>query len=135
MYKIKKSASFCYGHRLMDHKGRCRNLHGHNGRVEVTLAAEKLDERMMVADFGDLSEALKGWLDANLDHKTVLCARDPLLAVLKAQGQDCFVTEQNPTAELLAGIILAELKKLGFPAVKVKFWETDTSVACYSEKK
>jgi 6-pyruvoyltetrahydropterin/6-carboxytetrahydropterin synthase len=134
MYKVTKSASFAYGHRLLDHKGRCRNLHGHNGRVEVTLAAEKLDAAMMVADFGDLSAALKGWLDANLDHKTILCARDPLLPVLTAQGQECFVTRENPTAELLAGLILTEMKKLGFPAVKVKFWETETSVASCSEE-
>lgn len=132
MHKITKSVSFCYGHRLLGHKGRCRNLHGHNGTAEVTLAAQTLDDRKMVADFGDLGKALKSWLDDNLDHKVILCTADPLLKVLKEQGQECFETRDNPTAEIMAELLFTEMKKLGFPVSEVRVWETATSSAGYS---
>lgn len=135
MHKITKSASFCYGHRLPGHKGKCKNLHGHNAVAEVTLAAARLDGMNMVADFGDLGRALKDWLDANFDHKTILCASDPLLPSLRTLGQDCYEMSGLPTAEKMAELICAEMRKLGFPATEVRVWETPTSCACYTEEK
>ncbi|HNW43491.1 MAG TPA: 6-carboxytetrahydropterin synthase [Elusimicrobiales bacterium] len=135
MHKITKSATFAYGHRLPDHAGKCRNLHGHNGTAEVTLASETLNAQKMVADFGDLGKALKGWLDENFDHRVILRSDDPLLKVLKEQGQRCFETPDNPTAEIMAQLIHAEMKKLGFPVSETRVWETGTSAACYSEEK
>jgi len=133
MYKVSKTASFAYSHRLLDYKGKCENLHGHNGRVELILGAETLDNSGMVADFAEFGGALKNWLDSNLDHKTILCARDLLLNKLKKAGQACFETAGNPTAEALAGLIFAEMKKLRLPVLEVKFWETDDSMASYKE--
>ena len=135
MYKITKSVTFCYGHRLLEHKGKCKNLHGHNGLAEVTLAVSALNSQKMVADFGDLGKALKNWLDANFDHKVILASRDPLLKVLKEQGQECFETAENPTAEVMSELLFREMKKLGFPVRKVRIWETPTSAACFSEDK
>ena len=135
MHKITKSVLFCYGHRLPGHKGKCENLHGHNGKAEVTLASADLDARKMVADFGDLGKALKDWLDANFDHKVILCSRDPLLKILKEQGQDCFETRDNPTAEIMAELLFTEFKKLGFPVREVRVWETETSCASYGTDK
>ncbi|HBA59868.1 MAG TPA: 6-pyruvoyl tetrahydrobiopterin synthase [Elusimicrobia bacterium] len=135
MYKISKTVSFAYGHRLLDYKGKCENLHGHNGRVELTLAAAALNAEKMVADFTTVGAALKTWLDANFDHKVILCSRDPLLKTLRDAGQACFETKDNPTAEGMAELVFFEMKKLGFPVSKVRFWETDSSVATYKEDK
>jgi len=134
MHMITKSVSFCYGHRLLDHKGKCKNLHGHNGIAEVTLASAALNDQNMVADFGDLGRSLNDWLDANFDHKIILCTRDPLLKALKEQGQQCFETGANPTAEVMAELLFAEMKKLGFPVHKVSVWETGTSFASFTDK-
>ena len=54
MFKVTKHIDFCYGHRLLNYDGQCRHLHGHNGRVEVDIESEKLDERGMVHDFSDI---------------------------------------------------------------------------------
>ena len=134
MYKVSKTVSFSYAHRLPGHKGKCRNLHGHNAAVELTLESRVLNGDKMVADFGDLGGALKSWLDLNFDHKTILCQADPLLKILRQAGQDCFETASNPTAEALAEIIFAEMKKLGLPVTEVRFWETANSMASYGEK-
>jgi 6-pyruvoyltetrahydropterin/6-carboxytetrahydropterin synthase len=131
MFKVSKTVSFAYSHRLIDYKGKCKNLHGHNGRVELTLETQTLNGAAMVADFTDIAAALKSWIDSNLDHKTILCARDPLLNKLKEAGQVCFETAGNPTAETLAELIFTEMKKLRLPVAEVKFWETDNSMASY----
>lgn len=133
MYKVTKIVSFAYGHRLLDYRGKCENLHGHNGRVEVTLRAKTLNGEKMVADFTSLGAALKDWVDGRLDHKVILCSRDPLLKTLRDSGQACFETPDNPTAEILAELIFSEMKALGLPVSEVRFWETDTSIACYGE--
>lgn len=132
MYKVKKTFHLAYGHRLLDHKGKCANLHGHNGVVEVSIKAEALNAEKMVIDFTELGAKVKAWLDANLDHKVILAKADPLAALLAAQGQNCFVTDENPTAEVLARLIYeAARKDLGLPVSKVAFWETPTSMAAY----
>ena len=133
MYKVSKTASFAYSHRLLDYKGKCKNLHGHNGRVELILETETLNGAAMAADFTEFGGTLRSWVDLNLDHKTILCARDPLLSKLKEAGQSCFETAGNPTAETLAELIFTEMEKLRLPVSEVKFWETENSMASFSK--
>ncbi len=35
MYEVTKEIRFCYGHRLLQYEGKCRHLHGHNGRAVI----------------------------------------------------------------------------------------------------
>ncbi|OGR68765.1 MAG: hypothetical protein A2081_05095 [Elusimicrobia bacterium GWC2_61_19] len=133
MYKIKKSFHLAYGHRLLNYTGKCENLHGHNGVVEVTLAAAELDSRMMVMDFTELGRKMKTWLDDNLDHKMILAKADPLARVLLEQGQACYLTAGSPTAETLARLIYETAESLQLPVRKVAFWETPTSMASYKK--
>ncbi len=51
MYSVKKTYHVAYGHRLLNYKGKCENLHGHNGLVEVILKAEQLNSERLVMDF------------------------------------------------------------------------------------
>ena len=50
-YRVAKEIAFCYGHRLLDYAGKCRHLHGHNGRAVITLESDRLDALGMVVDF------------------------------------------------------------------------------------
>lgn len=133
MHKIKKTFHLAYGHRLLNYKGKCENLHGHNGVVEVTLKTAGLNHEKMVMDFTELGKKVKTWLDDNLDHKVILCKADPLAPVLKKQGQACFLTADNPTAEILAKLIFDAAKTMKLPVNEVAFWETPTSMASYSK--
>ncbi|HBH50830.1 MAG TPA: 6-pyruvoyl tetrahydrobiopterin synthase, partial [Planctomycetaceae bacterium] len=87
MFYLMQEMDFCYGHRLLNYEGKCRNLHGHNGRLEILLVGEKLDSRGMLLDFGDIKRLLKTWIDDHLDHKMLLCREDPLLPVLQSHEQ------------------------------------------------
>ena len=131
MYRVKKTYHVAYGHRLLNYKGKCENLHGHNGLVEVTLQAKALNADRMVMDFTELGRKVKAWLDENLDHKVILAKADPLAPVLKAQGQACTLTGENPTAETFARLIYDTVSRMGMPVDEVCFWETPTSMASY----
>src|SRR5262245_56270816 len=134
MYSVTRELSFCYGHRLLNYDGKCRHLHGHNGRAVITLAAASLDHLGMVVDFTLLKRVVGGWIDANLDHKMLLRRDDPLLPYLRQQGEPIFVMDVNPTAENIAKLIFDIAVAEGFPVVEVKFWETDSSYATYSPR-
>ncbi len=131
MYIVTKQIHFCYGHRLLNYDGNCRWLHGHNGLVEIELAAETLAERGMVYDFAAIKRILKTWIDENLDHKMILHRSDPLVQTLQEHGEPLYLLDENPTAEAIARLIYEESARQGFPVVEVRLWETPTSWAAY----
>lgn len=131
MYSATRELTFCYGHRLLNYDGKCKHLHGHNGRAVITLAAERLDELGMVVDFSRLKRIVGGWIDENLDHKMLLRRDDPALPLLIQQGEPVYVLDVNPTAENLARLIFDLTAAQGFPVVEVKLWETDSCFAAY----
>lgn len=132
MYRVSKSVSFCYGHRLLNYQGKCQHLHGHNARAVITLASESLDDRGMVEDFSELKRLVWGWLDSEIDHTLLLHRDDPILPLLQDSGERVRVTEENPTAEVIARMIYEYVAAKGFPVTDVTLWETETSYASYS---
>lgn len=133
MFQVTKEINFCYGHRLRDYPKKCKNIHGHNGLVEITLASPKLDYRGMVVDFEDIKEAVQSWIMSELDHKLLLRKDDPLIPVLSDMNEPFMVMEDNPTAENIAKLIFDYTRSKGFSVVSVRLWETPTSVAVYTE--
>ena len=130
-YQVTKVIEFSYGHRLLEHAGKCRYLHGHNGVAEVDIDADVLDQMGMVIDFGRISEVVKAWIDTNLDHRMLLCRADPLLETLQLAGEPIFVTDDNPTAETIARLIWMAAHDAGLRVSEVRLWETGNSRATY----
>ena len=87
---------------------RCKNLHGHNYRVEIVLQGD-VDERGFVMDFGEI-DALMAPLMALVDHK--LLNDVPGL--------------ENPTAEIIAAWFLDRIET----ASRVRVWE---NADCWAE--
>lgn len=119
-YIIFKEFTFAAAHRIPEHPGKCKHLHGHNYRVRVHLKAEELDELGMVIDFASL-KAHVNEVAGRFDHR-VLNEMPPF-------------DELNPTAELLAEHIYRGVsERLGDGRVevaRVEIWETDTSCAIF----
>ena len=132
MYQVAKSVSFCYGHRLLNYAGKCQHLHGHNARAVITLESETLDERGMVEDFSEVKRLVWSWLDEEIDHTMLLQRDDPLLPLLRDAGERIRVTDENPTAEVIARMIFEYVADKGYPVTGVTLWETDSSYASYS---
>lgn len=132
-YAITKVINFCYGHRLLNHQGKCCHLHGHNGLVEIDIESDSLDSLGMVVDFGEIKQAIKGWIDTNLDHRMLLCRQDPMVSFLVQMGEPLYLMDENPTAENIAKHIYQQAQNQGFKVTEVRLWETPSSCASYRE--
>lgn len=109
-YVIDKTFNMCYGHRVYtqrlnskfanDLKSCCRHLHGHEGKVQVFLTAEQLDDTGMVTDFRHL-EWLKKWIDTNIDHQFILAMQDP--CYLQMLGEPDLLPVLVTDTDLVAG--------------------------------
>jgi len=119
MFEVSVTQTFAAAHALRGYKGKCENTHGHNYRVEVTVAGDRLDSIGLLADFADIKNAMRDVI-ARLDH-VHLNETPPF-------------DELNPSAENIAWYIAEEVKALlgGAASVSaVKVWETDSCVATY----
>ena len=96
--------------RLAWHPGKCRNLHGHSYRLDVTVGGP-LDGNGVVIDFDTLArgrrraEVVDEW-----DHRDLNEVLD------------------NPTAELLAHRAWELLTDAGLTLAALRLWETDRLV-------
>ena len=132
MFSVTREITFCYGHRLLEYDGKCKHLHGHNGRAVITLSGDHLDALGMVVDFSVLKRIVGTWIDQTLDHRMILRRDDPILPALRAANEPVHVIEVNPTAENIARLIFDYAKDHGFPVTEVKLWETESCYASYT---
>lgn len=131
MYTVTREIHFCYGHRLLNYSGKCRHLHGHNGKVEIELYAEKLNALGMVRDFEEIKQVVQVWIDDNLDHNMILCRRDPLIPALEERKERYYLIDENPTAEAISKLIYDYAASQKLPVSEVRLWETPKSFASY----
>jgi 6-pyruvoyltetrahydropterin/6-carboxytetrahydropterin synthase len=133
MFSITKEVYFCYGHRLMNHPGKCRNLHGHSVKAAITLSLPNLNEQDMVIDFSDLKDSVQPFIDDVLDHNFLLHKDDPLVPLLQQHNERFLTLDEHPTAEVLSKMIYQHLKQQGLNVDQVVLWETSSAHACYRE--
>ncbi|MEX0677967.1 MAG: 6-carboxytetrahydropterin synthase [Pirellulales bacterium] len=133
MLRVTREIDFCYGHRLLNYEGKCKYLHGHNGRAAITIEAPELDERGMVVDFTEIKRVVSNWIDENLDHRMILRRDDPAREALEKLGEPVYLVDVNPTAENIARLIFDYAKSQGIGIVEVKLWETPRCFATYGE--
>ncbi len=131
MFQVSRDYDFCYGHRLLNYDGKCRYLHGHNGRAVITVEGDRLDHRGMLVDFADIKHSVNAWIDDNLDHRMLLHHDDPLAPMLKKAGEPIHLLDENPTAENIAKLIFNASQALDIPIVEVRLWETPNCFATY----
>jgi 6-pyruvoyltetrahydropterin/6-carboxytetrahydropterin synthase len=132
MFRVTREFHFCYGHRLLDYAGKCRHLHGHNGKAVVTLEGPALDRLGMLMDFSEMKRVVQTWIDQTIDHKMLLNRDDPVLAYLRERGEPVVVLDVNPTAENIAKLIFDYTRAQGFPVIEVRLWETESCCATYT---
>ena len=121
MHELVIESEFAAAHRLREYHGACENLHGHNWRVTVTVAGEKLNHLGMLMDFRDLKGALDRILEA-FDHTYL-------------NDLECF-KDCNPTTENLSRLIFDECAgqlPAGVRVQNVAVWESPRCGARYSQ--
>ncbi|MGZ0076595.1 6-pyruvoyl trahydropterin synthase family protein [Methylomonas sp. YC3] len=133
MYIITKEVYFCYGHRLMNHPGKCRNLHGHSVKASISIKQNSLNEQGMVCDFSDVKDCVDRFINKVLDHNFLLHKDDPIIPALVANNEQFLAIDEHPTAEVLSKMIYQHVKQQGFNVDQVVLWETASANACYRE--
>ncbi len=144
---ITKQIEIDVGHRVPNHKSKCRNLHGHRYKIEVgvddkVITTEGQSNEGMVIDFGDLKSIMIQELDAKFDHGFIMDEKDKYQHLFSEMAihdnMKIIFTDFVPTAENLArywyDIMDLRLKEKGIAINHVKVWETPTSTATYTKK-
>ena len=121
MYHLMIKTSFAAAHNLINYQGDCENLHGHNWRVEVTVAARELDYAGLGIDFKILKQQANQILD-RLDHKYL---------------NDLEPFKQNsPSSENISRYLFDslsdELNSDNVTVERVNVWESDNACASYT---
>lgn len=120
MYEVTIIKSFSAAHRLAAIGGKCEELHGHNFKVETTVAADRLDDNGLLIDFRFLKKIL-GEILEDIDHKHLNALAD--------------FSGMNPSAENLARHICEKMDKkiqaAGVKMVRVRLWESENAAVTY----
>ncbi len=118
MYSIRVEGTFSSAHNLRHYKGKCEALHGHNWKVEIVAARDRLDRIGMVMDFTDMKATLYAELE-KLDHAYL--------------NKIPYFRKVNPTSENIACYLYGALKKKIPDLKSVTVWENTASCATYEE--
>ena len=98
------------GHRVPNHRSKCKHLHGHRYRWEAELEGDIViekgaSEEGMLMDFSDVSAILNEHIHDIVDHAFLVYAQDlPTLEALEIMGDEhrTVILPFIPTAENLA---------------------------------
>lgn len=130
--KIAKEFRWEMGHRLPEHFGLCKNIHGHSYKMIVEFEGS-LDKNQMVIDYYDVEKIINPVIE-KLDHAFMVNKDDKIvLEFLEKMNSKKVVVEFNSTAENICSYLLSEIKKCSLPSnissVKVRVYETQFDYA------
>ncbi len=138
--RLTKIFHFETGHALAGYDGKCRNVHGHSYRLEVTVIGEPIDDPShvkygMVIDFGDLKKIVKAHVVDLYDHALLLNKNGAYKEIgeyLENRGHKILLVDFQPTGEMML-LDIAERIKPHLPGNiklhRLKLYETGTSYA------
>jgi 6-pyruvoyltetrahydropterin/6-carboxytetrahydropterin synthase len=130
--KIAKEFRWEMGHRLPEHFGKCKNIHGHSYKMIVELSGE-VNAEGMVLDFYDLKKIVNPIVE-KLDHSFLVYSGDEkIIAFLEKMDSKKVVVGFQSTVENITRYFLGEISKNKFPSnissLKVKVFETENVYA------
>jgi 6-pyruvoyltetrahydropterin/6-carboxytetrahydropterin synthase len=130
--KIAKEFRWEMGHRLPEHFGLCKNIHGHSYKMIVEFEGE-LDKNQMVIDYYDVEKFINPVIE-NLDHSFMVTKDDKkVLEFLENMKSKKVIVDFNSTAENICTYLLSEIKKFQLPSnitsIKVRVYETQFDYA------
>lgn len=132
--RLTKQFSFQMAHALDAYDGKCRNLHGHNYVLYVTVEGEPIADihspkAGMVIDFGDLRHIVEEHVVEPFDHALVIAEGSPYNVGLPTKT---VLVPFQPTSENLLLEFARRLEGCFPPNTRLhslRLCETDTSTA------
>lgn len=146
---ISKEIEFDAGHRVPNHKSKCRNPHGHRYRVRVWLRGSIVQtpgasDEGMLQDFSDLKTIMTEVIHDYFDHGFIVYVEDDPLRQMFDNGAAAdwkiIIFPYIPTAENIAKWIWGALEfhypeEPGTECLRlhlVEVWETPTSRVAFA---
>lgn len=125
--KIAKEFRWEMGHRLPDHFGKCKNVHGHSYKMLVELEGEPAASGMIL-DYYDLKKIVKPIVE-ELDHAFMVNKKDiDIIQLLDKLNSKKVEIDFDSTVENICLFLLNKLKEHKFPdnvsEIRVKIYET-----------
>lgn len=121
MFELKIVTRFAAAHQLKMVAQKCENLHGHNWKVEVRVAGQRLNSAGVLVDFGELKKHVAEIM-SDLDHQFL-------------NETDFFNDNTPPSSENIAFFIAKSLENRlngdGIKVTQVSAWESDDACATY----
>jgi len=120
------------GHRLPEHFGLCKNIHGHSYKVLVEFDGE-LNKEGMVIDYFDVEKIVNPIIEI-LDHAFMVNKDDKVVVeFLEKMNSKKVLVDFQSTAENICLYLLSEIKKENLPEnvneIKVRVYETSHDYA------
>lgn len=149
---ITRNTNLDCGHRVMNEKMKCFNVHGHTYLTELTFSFKNMEEIGYAIDFKELKRVFVEFLQEYFDHGMLLNPKDTKLIEttkelgsklwlmsLNGEGEYCNPTVENVAKEaFLAMDILSKTlyaqSKTGLLIHRVRMYETPNCFTdCYRE--
>lgn len=132
MMKVAKEFKWEMGHRLPEHFGNCKNIHGHSYKMIIEFEGE-LNKDEMIIDFYDIHRIINPLIE-KLDHAFMVNENDTVvIEFLEKIKSKMLVVDFNSTVENICKFILKEIKKFDMPpnisSVAVRIYETNEDYA------
>ncbi|HKB86661.1 MAG TPA: 6-carboxytetrahydropterin synthase QueD [Ignavibacteriaceae bacterium] len=132
--KIAKEFHWEMGHRLPEHFGKCKNIHGHSYRMIVEVEGS-VNDRGMIMDYYDLKKVVNPIIE-ELDHAFMVYEQDKeIVKFLESVKSKRVIVGFQSTVENICKYILEKVKGSSLPSnvekVKVRIFE---SVDDYAEE-
>lgn len=130
--KVAKEFKWEMGHRLPEHFGQCKNIHGHSYKMLVEFEGE-LDKNSMVIDYFIVEKIVNPIIE-KLDHAFMVNKNDKLTReFLEKIKSKKVVVDFESTAENICTYLLSQIKSANLPAnvkaIMVRVSETDEDYA------
>jgi 6-pyruvoyltetrahydropterin/6-carboxytetrahydropterin synthase len=137
--RLSRVFSFDMAHVLLNYHGKCKNIHGHTYKLEVTVKGvpcndETSPQKGMLIDFSDFKKLIENEIISVWDHALMIHQdSDPiLLAALKNNYEKIIFTPFQPTTENMICELATTIKKI-LPAdlqlFSLRLYETEKSYA------
>ncbi|MEN8249617.1 MAG: 6-carboxytetrahydropterin synthase [Bacteroidota bacterium] len=106
--RLTKSFNFEGSHALLNYDGKCRNIHGHSYKLDVTVIGTPFNEKGhpkdgLLIDFGDLKEIVNQQIVDQFDHSLIIQKEYPatLFEALENSFERLIYVDYQPTCENL----------------------------------
>ena len=97
---ISRKGNFDSGHRVMNERMKCFNIHGHTYLYELTFEFNEMEEIGYAIDFKEIKRVGCQWIDDLLDHGMILNPKDTeLIQTTRNYGTKLWLMSLNGEGE------------------------------------